>query len=76
VEANTSKCRSDSYAYPSRSRSSSGWDPGTLYTQHTTVGILCWELLAAWDTLKEHARKTKPKQETRGPADDQETSLP
>jgi len=46
------------------------------YIQHTTVGILYWEFLAAWDTLKEHARKTKPKQETRGPADDQETSLP
>ena len=46
------------------------------YIQHTTVGILYWEFLAAWDTLKEHARKPKPKQETKAPTDDQETSLP
>ena len=45
------------------------------YIQHTTPGILYWEFLAVWDTLKEHARK--PAKETRRPgAGDQETSLP
>ena len=39
------------------------------YIQHTTPGILYWEFLAVWDTLKGHARKPAK-------AGDQETSLP
>ena len=31
------------------------------YIQHTSPGILYWEFLASWDTLKEHARKYKQK---------------